>query len=131
MKLAGLAFAALTVFFMSCGSDTELEVGERTSMEVKPVINMGNVALGEEVKAVFTVKNTGDHPLILGDVNPSCGCTVPTWTKDAIAPGETGVINAKINTKGFSYGPLSKRITVTSNTTPSTTTLEVKLNIVK
>lgn len=131
MKLAGLAFAALTVLLMGCGSDTELEVGERTSMEVKPVINVGNVALGEEVKAEFTVKNTGDHPLILGDVTPSCGCTVPTWTKDPIAPGESGVINAKINTKGFSYGPLSKRITVTSNTTPSTTTLEVKLNIVK
>ena len=131
MKFAGLAFVALTALFTACGSDTELQVGERTSMEVKPVVNLGNVALGEEVEAVFNVKNTGDHPLILGDVTPSCGCTVPSWTKDPIAPGESGKIKAKINTEGFSYGPLNKRVTVVSNTTPSTTILEVKLNIVK
>lgn len=131
MKLIGLACVALTVLLMGCGADTDLQVGERTTMEVKPVYNAGKVVLGEVVEAKFTVKNTGEHPLILGEVTPSCGCTVPDWTKDPIPPGESGYIKATINTKGFGYGPLTKRVTVTSNTTPATTPLEIKLNIVK
>ena len=60
----------------------------------------------------FEFKNTGDAPLIIKDVKSTCGCTVPTWTKDPIPPGKSGKIDVKYN---MGLGPIRKTITVQSN----------------
>jgi len=60
----------------------------------------------------FEFKNTGDAPLVIKDVKSTCGCTVPTWTKDPIPPGKTGKIDVKYN---MGIGPIRKTITVQSN----------------
>ncbi len=124
--VVSLAFLA-----MGCTSSDEVAVGDRTTMKVDPVYNIGKVALGEVVSANFTVENTGDKPLILGEVTPTCGCTVGDWTKDPIAPGEKGFIKATVNTKGFSFGPATKGVNVIANTSPALTKLVVKLNVIK
>ncbi|MCU0447046.1 MAG: DUF1573 domain-containing protein [Microscillaceae bacterium] len=49
----------------------------------------------------FEFTNTGTSPLTVTNVQPSCGCTTPTWTKEAIAPGKTGIITA-------SYDPVNR-----------------------
>jgi hypothetical protein len=61
---------------------------------------------------VFEFKNTGDAPLIIKEVKSTCGCTVPSWPKDPIAPGKTGKIEVKYN---MNPGPIRKTITVQSN----------------
>ena len=54
-----------------------------------------NAAIGQaEVVAVYGFTNTSDKPVRLTDVQPSCGCTVPTLEKDTYNPGETGKITA-------------------------------------
>ena len=60
----------------------------------------------------FEFKNTGDAPLVIKDVKSTCGCTVPTWTKDPIPPGKSGKIDVKYN---MGLGPIRKTITVQSN----------------
>ncbi|MFT3796775.1 DUF1573 domain-containing protein [Flavobacterium sp.] len=60
----------------------------------------------------FEFKNTGDAPLIITNVQSTCGCTVPSKPKEPIAPGKTGKIEVKYN---MNPGPIRKTITVESN----------------
>jgi hypothetical protein len=57
-------------------------------------------------------KNTGDAPLIITNVQSTCGCTVPTKPKEPILPGQTDKIDVKYN---MNPGPIRKTITVESN----------------
>lgn len=73
----------------------------------------GNIKQGSDGHRVFTVKNTGNKPLILSKVKASCGCTVPSWSKEPIAPGKTAEIKVGYNTA--KAGSFRKMVTVFSN----------------
>ena len=62
----------------------------------------------------FEFKNTGDAPLIISNVQSTCGCTVPSKPTEPIMPGKSGKIDVKYN---MSPGPIRKTITVESNAT--------------
>ncbi|MDR1601766.1 MAG: DUF1573 domain-containing protein [Tannerella sp.] len=62
----------------------------------------------------FTVMNSGELPLVISRVVPSCGCTTPDWTKEPIAPGKTGDIKVTFNPQGRP-GKFVKTINVYSN----------------
>lgn len=81
--------------------------------------NFGTIKEG--IVAVYTFKftNTGDQPLILKDVRPSCGCTTPDWSKEPVLPGKTGQIIVKFNSAGRP-GRFNKSITITSNVPDAT-----------
>jgi len=61
---------------------------------------------------VFVFTNTGDAPLIITNVQSTCGCTVPSKPTDPIMPGKTGEISVKYN---MNPGPIRKTISVESN----------------
>lgn len=89
----------------------------------------GTVMDGEKVTKIFKFKNTGKEPLIITKANATCGCTVPDWPKDAIAPGKSGEIKVVYDSKG--KGAVggkddSKRVTITANTDPVDTYLTIK-----
>jgi len=84
----------------------------------------GTITQGANGDCVFKFKNTGNEPLILSDVRKSCGCTTPTWNKEPILPGQTGVINIGYNTNNI--GSFSKTITVISNATNSSVVITIK-----
>lgn len=67
-----------------------------------------------KVSSTFVVKNTGEAPLVITRVIASCGCTTPEWTKEPIAPGQSGNIKITYDPKGRP-GPFSKTISVYSN----------------
>ncbi len=97
-----------------------------------PVINFektdhdfGTVAEGQKVSYTYKVTNSGEAPLIIQNAQPSCGCTVPTWTKDPIPVGGTGFVTAEFDSNG-KPGIANKTITVTANTWPKVTTLRFK-----
>lgn len=73
----------------------------------------------------FTFSNTGNQPLLLTDVRPSCGCTTPEWPKEPIQPGKTGTIRVKYNSAGRP-GNFSKSITVITNIPDKTPVLFIK-----
>ena len=91
--------------------------------------DFGEVMEGEKVVHNYEIKNTGDEPLIISNAKGSCGCTVPDWPREPIAPGETATIKVQFDTKGKGKvgGNLqSKRVTVTANTDPVNTYLTIK-----
>ena len=63
-------------------------------------------------KCTFTFTNVGDKPLVINQAVATCGCTVPTYTKKPIAPGEKGTLNVTYNGKGKFPGHFKKTITV-------------------
>ena len=92
--------------------DVAVESGAKISF-TKEVFDYGEVKYGGNGYCTFIFKNTGNEPLILGDVKGSCSCTVPEWPKDPIAPGETGELKVKYNTN--KPGAINKSVTIKSN----------------
>ncbi len=90
----------------------------------------GSIDQGEKAAHTFTFKNTGNEPLVLSNVKPSCGCTTPSWTKEPVAPGETGSIDVEFDSKGKS-GKQTKTVTVTANTEPAKTVLTISGEVLK
>jgi hypothetical protein len=87
--------------------------------------DFGTIKEGDVVEYTYRVKNTGEAPLIIQNAQPSCGCTVPEWTKEPIPVGGEGFIKAKFDSNG-KPNLQNKTITVTANTWPKTTTLRFK-----
>ncbi|MFZ1454817.1 MAG: DUF1573 domain-containing protein [Saprospiraceae bacterium] len=109
---------------------TPVPTGPLTSIKFEQMsYDWGTVMDGEKVTKIFKFKNTGKEPLIITKANATCGCTVPDWPKDAIAPGKSGEIKVVYDSKG--KGAVggkddSKRVTITANTDPMDTYLEIK-----
>ncbi len=91
-----------------------LDNGAKISVN-KEVHDYGTVKFGADGSCTFEFKNTGNAPLIISSCKGSCGCTVPTWPHEPIAPGETGVITVKYDTKR--PGAINKSVTISSNAT--------------
>ena len=70
--------------------------------------------------------DTGDKPLVITQAVASCGCTVPTYTKQPIQPGEKGELKVTYNGAGKFPGKFKKSITVRTNGTPEMTRLYVE-----
>ncbi len=90
----------------------------------KVVHDYGTIELNGDGNCQFEFTNTGKEPLVLTNVRSSCGCTVPSWPKEPILPGKTGVINVKYNTSRA--GMINKSVVVSSNAKTSTVTLQIK-----
>lgn len=77
------------------------------------MVDYGNVNKGSNGKRIIKIQNVGDKPLIISNINTSCGCTVPQWTTEPIAPGKKGEITVTYNTSNV--GRFSRTITISSN----------------
>ena len=119
----------LAVSMIACNSKKNLEVGNKTTLSVNKVYEAGEVVLGEEIEAQFTVKNTGEYPLFLAEVKGSCSCTVASYPEEPIEPGESEVIHATVRTDNAAVGSLVKEVRVLANTEPSLTILQIKANV--
>ena len=130
----------LAAFIMASACSEEKENSTDTSMLASDSIatkaltsiafadtvhEFGTINEGEKVSYTFKYKNTGDNPLILEDVRPSCGCTLPEWTKDPIAPGAEGLIKVVYNSEGRP-GEFHKTITVIANTSAEVVLLKIQ-----
>ena len=90
------------------------------------LFNFGTFPESKVQTHVFTFKNTGTSPLIVNQAVASCGCTVATYTKKPVAPGESGQIKVSYNGKGKFEGHFKKSITVRTNGTPEVVRLYVE-----
>lgn len=110
-------FAILTVLVAAVASPPVLRAettGSGPSAVVaEPVIDAGELPVGEPAEAEFLIENQGDEPLEILRVQPACGCTVAEYD-ETIAPGETGRVRAVVDTTS-EIGPNSKLVTVVTN----------------
>lgn len=93
------------------------------------VIDYGTIEHNADGKREFVFTNTGNAPLIISNAKGSCGCTVPTWPKEPIAPGETATIGVKYATNRV--GKFTKSITLTTNTAEKLKNLTIKGEVLK
>jgi|SRR6478736_9872975 len=75
--------------------------------------DFGKIKQGVPATHEFKFTNKGKVPMIITNVQASCGCTTPDWTKDPIPPGGQGFIKATYNAAAL--GAFTKSVTVTSN----------------
>lgn len=128
--------ALLGIFFFSCAPQErkvtpdminfpQTASGEANSGESLPAItfdsiayHFGTIAIGEKVIHSYQFTNTGDAPLVISQVSPSCGCTaLKDWPQEPIFPGEGGKITVEFNSTGFP-GAIEKTIVVATNCIP-------------
>lgn len=86
--------------------------------------DFGTIYSGQKVQHQYRFKNTGKKPLVIESAQASCGCTVPEWPEDPIAPGDSGTIFVEFDSKG-KRGVQNKTVTITANTYPSKTVLDL------
>lgn len=86
----------------------------------QPIFEFGEVDEGAVINHEFKFVNNGKVPLVIQNAHSTCGCTIPDWPKEMIAPGESAVIKVEFNTKGKSEFQ-EKPVIITANTYPSVT----------
>jgi len=89
--------------------------GYTTIQWIDSVKDYGKIAEGQKLEVAFRFKNTGNKPLVIEGVHPSCGCTVANPPKEPIAPGAEGEIKGSFDSNGKN-GAQHKTISVTANT---------------
>ena len=77
--------------------------------------DFGKIQQNRPVTHLFEITNSGKEPLKLDNVQASCGCTTPEWSRDPIQPGATATI--KVGYNAASEGPFSKNISIQYNGT--------------
>lgn len=117
MLVVGLSFAS-----------AQATQEKRAKIEFEKITHdFGTFSEGNPVQECsFTFTNVGDAPLIITQAIASCGCTVPSYTKEPIAPGKKGEIKVTYNGKGKFPGHFKKSITVRNNGKPDMSRLYIE-----
>jgi hypothetical protein len=91
--------------------------------------DFGKIKEGEVITYRFKFKNTGKSDLLISNASASCGCTVPSYPKEPIAPGAEAGIDVQFNSKD-KLGMFDKTITIIANTIPSDNHLAIKGEVI-
>ncbi len=120
------------ILFVSCSKTEDKKTIDASVIENMTVIKFDKkeldfkyVEAGEVVQGSFVFTNEGKYPLVIYEVNTSCGCTIADYPKGEIAPGEQGTISVKYDSEGSSGMRITKDVTVNANTTPAKTKLRI------
>ncbi|MBO6608009.1 DUF1573 domain-containing protein [Psychroserpens sp.] len=92
-------------------------------------IDYGTINKNDNGIRVFKFKNSGKSPIVISNIKTSCGCTVPSYSKAPILPGESGTIEVKYATNR--QGKFSKSLTIYSNADEPQKRIQIKGNVVK
>lgn len=119
------------------GNSTSTQDGNEEAMATTTIEyfetshDFGNVFYPSDNKFTFKFKNTGNAPLVIDDAKASCGCTVPSKPEEPIPPGGIGELDVIFRPKNGQVGQeVTKKITVTANTSPSKETyLEIHAKV--
>lgn len=143
-KNVGILAVFMTFTFFSCKENVESKISEadlialekmKADVTTLPVLELdktmhdfGKINEGDVVETEFLVTNTGKTDLIIADAKGSCGCTVPDWPKEPIAPGTSAPIKVSFNSSG-KPGNQSKTVTLTTNTAKGNELFSIKADV--
>ncbi|WP_338357560.1 DUF1573 domain-containing protein [Yeosuana marina] len=127
LSFKSICFLALCLFTFSFGfsqDDAAKKAAGVLSFDTTE-IDYGTIQQNDNGERTFKFKNTGDAPIIISQVRTSCGCTVPSYSKnEPVLPGETSEIKVKYATNRL--GVFNKTITVMSNASEPSKLLHIK-----
>jgi len=124
-----LAVASMGLTSVSFGQAAEFVQGAKLSLD-KEVHDYGKIKKGADGSCYFTITNTGSEPLTITNAQGSCGCTVPSWPKEPIIPGESAKMKVTYATNRV--GPINKSVTITSNSVDGKVkTVKIKGEVLK
>ncbi len=132
-----MAFAMLMITGMVCAQQNGTVVVASNSSVVtrdlkksasftweQQTYDFAEIPQGKPVTTVFNYSNTGEFPLVISNVQTSCGCTVADYTKDPVLPGKTGYV--KVTYNAANTGTFNKAVTITANTETGSQVLFIK-----
>ena len=124
-----LMFGTFVVFFAIAQekNDNTQQPGAQIVFE-ETSFDFGDIQQGDKVEHIFSFENTGTEPLILTNVQTTCGCTVPKWPREPIPPGQSSKITVKFNSSG-KMGKVNKVIKVISNAVTPISQVTIVTNI--
>jgi len=126
--VAVLALAVTVSFAQKEANDQNAKTPETNEGPVMTFetmeINYGEIEQSSDPLRIFKFTNTGTEPLIIKNAKGSCGCTVPSYPKNAILPGEAAEIEVRYDTKRL--GPFTKTVTLTTNEKTEKHVLKIK-----
>jgi len=144
IKKSWAIIAMASLLLASCKENAALSIDDDTAKKAEiahadagkipvikfaePEFDFGTIKQGDKVEHTFKFTNAGTADLIISDAKASCGCTVPDWTKEPVAPGKDGEVHVVFNSAGKS-GDVSKTVTLTLNTEKGSETVSFKANI--
>jgi hypothetical protein len=129
----------LLLFGAACANQKSTEVSgtvvDKTGLKAdirfeKTEHNLGRILQGEKVGYNFIFTNDGDASLVIMDASASCGCTVPKYSREPIAPGEKGSVEVVFDSSGR-MGQQSKTVTLRTNGKVQLVYLTIKADIIR
>lgn len=90
----------------------------------KESYDFGTIDEGDVIETSFVITNTGKSDLLISNARATCGCTIPSWPKEAIKPGDSAPMHVKFNSKN-KRNKVSKTITLTTNTATGKETVKI------
>lgn len=135
----------LSICFLASAQETEKKIVEAVDLkkvenQAKNVegafmhfkstkVDFGTIEQDSDPYRTISFTNTGSEPLLITNAKGSCGCTVPTYPKEAIAPGESGEIKIRYATNRL--GGINKTVTITTNSSQGPIKLSVVGKVLK
>ena len=113
MKKILILIFAFGLFQTAMAQEEMVKEGPAIAFEEK-LFDFGVIAQGDTVEHTFVFENVGSAPLKILSARGSCGCTVPSYSKEAIAPGEKGEVFVRFKSAGKS-GQQNKTVTLVTN----------------
>lgn len=130
MKRIAVFILCLTIARSVSAQSASVNAGAVINWE-KTSHDFGDINQGEKVEHIFRFTNSGSEPLIITNVEVTCGCTVPKgWPRDPIAPGAQGEIDILFDSTG-KYGKQNKVIKVISNATAGSNQVVFTTNVLE
>jgi hypothetical protein len=136
-KITSIVFGIISIAFVSCGNKQQVSAEQMADSThyaeltyIEDFYDAGTVHSGEIVKHSFEFKNTGNIPLVIKDIIPSCGCTKVDVTQKTLKPGEKAKLIVEFNSKGW-FGSQYKSVTLRTNGVIREKSATLKVNVVQ
>ena len=113
MKKLAVLSVFILIGFTSLGQEVQLKTGPKIEFDNK-VFDFGSIVQGDTVEHTFVFENIGTEPLKITSARGSCGCTVPSYSNEAIAPGGAGEVFVRFKSAG-KRGKQNKTVTLFTN----------------
>lgn len=126
--VVALMLAATAGFSQATAAASAAKADEAVATFDEQTFDFGKIKQGVPATHEFKFTNTGTVPLIITNVQASCGCTTPDWSRDPIMPGGRGFIKATYS--AASAGNFNKTVTMTANVKGGTVQLMIKGEVI-